>query len=69
MNIVIAEDVLQQTYYLGHVDYWLVSQHVASSFVTNVNGVLKDFSTVTFDRSRLLTAMWMPALRHRGAGC
>ena len=46
-DIVIAEDVLEQTYYLGHVDYWLVSQHVAASFVTNVDGVAKDFYTST----------------------
>jgi hypothetical protein len=46
-DIVIAEDVLEQTYYLGHVDYWLVSDHVAASFVTRVNGVVKDFYTST----------------------
>jgi hypothetical protein len=46
-DIVIAEDVLEQTYYLGHVDYWLESQQVAAPYVLNVNGVLRDFYTNT----------------------
>jgi hypothetical protein len=46
-DIVIAEDVLQQTYYLGHVDYWLQAQHVAAPFVLNHDGVWKDFYTNT----------------------
>jgi hypothetical protein len=46
-DIVIAEDVLQQTYYLGHVDYWLEAQQVAAPYVLNVNGVLRDFYTNT----------------------
>ena len=29
------------------MDYWLVSDHVAASFVTRVNGVVKDFYTST----------------------
>jgi hypothetical protein len=32
-DLVLAEDVLQQTYYLGHVDYWLVARYVAAQFV------------------------------------
>ncbi len=28
-DIIVAEDVLQQTYYLGHVDYWLQSRDAA----------------------------------------
>jgi len=31
-DIVIAEDVLQQRYYLGRVDYWLLSIDVARAF-------------------------------------
>jgi hypothetical protein len=46
-DIVIAEDVLQQTYYLGHVDYWLQSREVAGMFVRNVDGQLRDFYTNT----------------------
>ena len=46
-DIVIAEDVLQQTYYLGHVDYWLQARAVAAPYVLDVNGVLKDFYTNT----------------------
>jgi hypothetical protein len=46
-DIIIAEDVLEQTYYLGHVDYWLQARNVAGPFVLNMNGVLKDFYTNT----------------------
>lgn len=46
-DIVIAEDVLQQTYYLGHVDYWLQDRDVAGMFVRNVEGQLADFYTNT----------------------
>jgi hypothetical protein len=46
-DIVIAEDVLQQTYYLGHVDYWLQAQNVAASFIVKTDGVWKDFYTNT----------------------
>jgi hypothetical protein len=44
-DIVIAEDVLQQTYYLGSVDYWLVSKEVARRFVQRVDGRIQDFYT------------------------
>jgi hypothetical protein len=46
-DIVIAEDVLQQTYYLGHVDYWLVADSVAAQFSIRENGVVKDLYTNT----------------------
>jgi hypothetical protein len=46
-DIVIAEDVLEQTYYLGHVDYWLQAQRVAAPYILNVDGVWKDFYTNT----------------------
>jgi 4-amino-4-deoxy-L-arabinose transferase-like glycosyltransferase len=46
-DVVIAEDVLQQTYYLGHVDYWLVGKHVAAPFVIESNGEVRDFYTNT----------------------
>jgi hypothetical protein len=46
-DIVIAEDVLEQTYYLGHVDYWLQDQKVAAPYVLNHGGVWKDFYTNT----------------------
>jgi len=46
-DIVIAEDVLQQTYYLGRVDYWLQSREAAGMFVRNLNGQLADFYTNT----------------------
>ena len=29
-DVVVAEEVLMQTYYLGHVDYWLYSANVAA---------------------------------------
>jgi hypothetical protein len=37
-DIVIAEDVLQQTYYLGEVDYWLRSLSDARSFLVVKDG-------------------------------
>jgi hypothetical protein len=46
-DIVIAEDVLEQTYYLGHVDYWLQDQRVAAPYILNHDGVWKDFYTNT----------------------
>jgi hypothetical protein len=46
-DIVLAEDVLQQTYYLGSVDYWLISREVARRFVKRVDGQIQDFYTGT----------------------
>ena len=46
-DIIIAEDVLQQTYYLGHVDYWLVNKQVAAPFMHRVRGRWLDFYTDT----------------------
>jgi 4-amino-4-deoxy-L-arabinose transferase-like glycosyltransferase len=46
-DIIIAEDVLQQTYYLGHVDYWLVNKQVAAPFMHQVHGQWLDFYTDT----------------------
>jgi hypothetical protein len=46
-DILIAEDVLQQAYYLKHVDYWLQARNVAGMFVRDVDGQLKDFYTNT----------------------
>jgi hypothetical protein len=38
-DVVLAEDVLQQYYYLdGRVDYWLVAKYVAAKFVRDVEG-------------------------------
>lgn len=44
-DVIIAEDVLQQTYYLGRVDYWLMSRHHARRYVERVNGEIRDFYT------------------------
>jgi hypothetical protein len=46
-DIIVAEDVLQQTYYLGHVDYWLVNKQVAAPFMHRVKGRWLDFYTDT----------------------
>ena len=46
-DIIVAEDVLQQTYYLGHVDYWLVNKQVAAPFMHKVHGRWLDFYTDT----------------------
>jgi 4-amino-4-deoxy-L-arabinose transferase-like glycosyltransferase len=44
-DVIIAEDVLQQTYYLGRVDYWLMSRHHARRYVELVDGKIRDFYT------------------------
>jgi hypothetical protein len=44
-DVLIAEDVLQQTYYLGRVDYWLMSRHHARRYVERVDGKIRDFYT------------------------
>jgi hypothetical protein len=46
-DIVLAEDVLQQTYYLGSVDYWLIGRKHARRFVEEGGGVIRDFYTGT----------------------
>lgn len=46
-DIIVAEDVLQQTYYLGHVDYWLVNRQVGSVYLHRVDGRWLDFYTNT----------------------
>jgi 4-amino-4-deoxy-L-arabinose transferase-like glycosyltransferase len=46
-DILIAEDVLEQTYYLGRVDYWLISRKQARLYVQRVDGVIRDFYTHT----------------------
>ena len=42
-----AEDVLQQTYYLGKVDYWLLSLKLAKHYVRDFEGTLFDIYTHT----------------------
>lgn len=37
-DIIIAEDALVQTYYLGHVDYWLQDREVAAPFLRKLDG-------------------------------
>lgn len=44
-DVILAEDVLQQTYYLGHVDYWLMSRNHARRYVELKNGRIQDFYT------------------------
>jgi len=46
-DILIAEDVLEQTYYLGRVDYWLLNKQVAAPYMHNVKGRWLDFYTNT----------------------
>ena len=41
-DIVVAEEVLYQWYYLGHVDYWLSGRNVAATFIERFNGVIVD---------------------------
>ncbi|WP_129644199.1 glycosyltransferase family 39 protein [Peristeroidobacter agariperforans] len=44
-DVIIAEDHLQQTYYLGRVDYWLMSRNHARRYVELKNGRIQDFYT------------------------
>jgi hypothetical protein len=46
-DIILAEDVIEQTYYLGHVDYWLIGRKHASRYVQLVDGQIRDFYTGT----------------------
>ncbi len=46
-DIVLAEDVLEQTYYLGHVDYWLIGPAVAEDYVEDWHGKILDIYTHT----------------------
>jgi hypothetical protein len=46
-DIVLAEDVLQQTYYLGHVDYWLIGRKHGWRYMQQVDGRIQDFYTAT----------------------
>jgi len=46
-DIIVAEDVLQQTYYLGHVDYWLVNKQVGEVYLHRVGNRWLDFYTNT----------------------
>ncbi len=46
-DIIVAEDALMQTYYLGHVDYWLMNEEVAASYMHEVDGRWVDEYTDT----------------------
>ena len=46
-DIVVAEDVIEQTYYLGHVDYWLIGRGVDKDFVEDWHGKILDIYTHT----------------------
>jgi hypothetical protein len=46
-DVVLAEDVLQQTYYLGRVDFWLIGPNVARRFVMKSADGVVDFYTGT----------------------
>jgi hypothetical protein len=46
-DVILAEDVLEQTYYLGHVDYWLIGPEVAEEFVEDSHGKILDIYTHT----------------------
>jgi hypothetical protein len=44
-DVILAEDSLEQTYYLGHIDYWLVGEESAQQFVERKNGAMHDIYT------------------------
>ena len=63
-DIVLAEDVMEQTYYLGRVDYWLIGRKHAQRFVQRVDGEIRDFYTgtpVIDDGAQLRELMIAPA--------
>jgi hypothetical protein len=65
--VIVAEDALQQTYYLGRIDYWLRGMNNAAQFVHMRGGVLRDIYT---DAPLLGTGAELMALverRDRGA--
>ncbi|MGH8298543.1 MAG: ArnT family glycosyltransferase [Steroidobacteraceae bacterium] len=37
-DIIVAEDSLMQTYYLGHIDYWLEDREQAAPFLRRIDG-------------------------------
>lgn len=41
-DIIVAEDSLMQTYYLGHIDYWLQDREMAAPFLRKVDGRFVD---------------------------
>jgi 4-amino-4-deoxy-L-arabinose transferase-like glycosyltransferase len=44
-DILIAEDALMQTFYLGHVDYWLQARNMAAPFLSKIDGRWVDMYT------------------------
>jgi Dolichyl-phosphate-mannose-protein mannosyltransferase len=44
-DVIVAEDSLEQTYYLGHVDYWLLGKNIGQQFVRYDGGELRDIYT------------------------
>lgn len=66
-DVVLAEDVLQQTYYLGSVDYWLISRAHARRFVELVDGEIRDFYTHTpvIGSRKMLEALLQRERNHR----
>jgi Dolichyl-phosphate-mannose-protein mannosyltransferase len=44
-DVIVAEDSLQQTYYLGHIDFWLRGMNDAAQFVYMKDRVLRDIYT------------------------
>jgi hypothetical protein len=46
-DVIVAEDDLMQTYYLGHVDYWLQDRETAAPFLVRHDGEWVDVYTDT----------------------
>ena len=44
-DIIVAEDALMQTFYLGHVDYWLQARNMAAPFLSEIDGRWVDMYT------------------------
>jgi len=44
-DIIVAEDSLEQTYYLGHIDYWLIGEETARQYIERKDGAVRDIYT------------------------
>lgn len=66
-DIVLAEDVLQQTYYLGRVDYWLIGERTAQKFTREIDGRRLDIYTRTPVVTEAQELEALIALHARGA--
>ncbi|MET0659650.1 MAG: glycosyltransferase family 39 protein [Steroidobacteraceae bacterium] len=66
-DVILAEDVLQQTYYLGRVNYWLIGERTAKKFTRVIDGRRLDIYTHTPVLTEAPQLEALIASRERGA--